>query len=140
MTQVAAYLIQQDRVIYARRFLMWLVIASIVMMFAGFTSAYIVKQSDKAAWVNFPLPVNFYYSTLFILLSSGSLFMATRFFKKSRLGMYRIFLGLALILGTLFLGSQYLGWQAMQSNGFLLRTEVSAAFVFVISGFHAIHV
>lgn len=53
----------------AQRGLMWFGIISIVMLFAGLTSAYIVRMGD-GKWVQFALPNTFIISTLVILASS----------------------------------------------------------------------
>ena len=55
--------------IHPHKFMLWVAMGSIVMMFAGFTSAYIVR-SNQANWLQFSLPVIFWYSTVVILLSS----------------------------------------------------------------------
>ena len=53
----------------AKKFALWLFIVSICMLFAGLTSAYIVKKSD-GRWLQFDMPDMFLYSTLVLVLSS----------------------------------------------------------------------
>jgi cytochrome c oxidase subunit III len=111
-----------------------------MMMFAGFTSAYIVKKADSSDWVNFPLPNVFYLSTLLIVLSSITLHIGIRYFKKQDLKGYRRFLGLTLLLGILFIVFQIVGWVQLKHEGIEMAEVISGAFFYVISGTHALHV
>ena len=45
--------------IHPHKFTLWVGIGSIVMMFAGLTSAYIVKR-NQAGWVSYDLPKAFW--------------------------------------------------------------------------------
>ena len=45
---------QKDK-IHPHKFTLWVALGSIVMMFAGLTSAYIVKR-NQANWVTFDIP------------------------------------------------------------------------------------
>ena len=49
-----------DGRIHPQKFVLWVAMGSIVMMFAGLTSAYIVKKS-QANWLEYSLPVVFWY-------------------------------------------------------------------------------
>lgn len=60
-----------------KRNLVYVSIFSIVMLFAGFTSAYIVSMGD-IFWVKYPLPTGFWISSGLILLSSIFYIMANR--------------------------------------------------------------
>ncbi|MDQ3552699.1 MAG: heme-copper oxidase subunit III, partial [Bacteroidota bacterium] len=60
---------QQQNKIHPHKFTLWVAIASILMMFAGLTSAYIVKSS-QAGWEDVQTPKAFWYSTAAILISS----------------------------------------------------------------------
>ena len=55
--------------------LLWVGIISIVMLFAGLTSAYVVR-ADNGNWLLFNLPNAFYLSTAVIVTSSITLFFA----------------------------------------------------------------
>ena len=59
----------QRKKIHPYKFVLWVAIGSIIMMFAGFTSAYIVKR-EQPGWIGFSMPVIFWYSTAIMLLSS----------------------------------------------------------------------
>ena len=56
---------------------------SIVMLFAGLTSAYIVsKGSMGSQWELVPLPKAFFYSTIIILISSVCLFLSNKYLQQ----------------------------------------------------------
>ena len=74
--------------IHPHKFTLWVAIGSILMMFAGLTSAYIVKR-NQANWQTFDLPVAFWYSTAIIVLSSFTLMMAVSSFKNRMMSRYR---------------------------------------------------
>jgi cytochrome c oxidase subunit 3 len=114
--------------------------ASMVMLFAGFTSAYIVRHADTNVWNNVELPILFWVSTTFILASSVTLVFAYRAFKKRQLGFYRFMLVATTMLGAGFLLTQYAAWQELVGRGLPVGTEVAADFLYVISGAHFMHV
>ncbi|MDD2984626.1 MAG: hypothetical protein PHQ74_14690 [Crocinitomicaceae bacterium] len=57
--------------------LVYVAIFSIIMVFAGLTSAYIVSMGDMF-WIKYPLPIGFWVSSAFILVSSIFYIMANR--------------------------------------------------------------
>lgn len=126
--------------IHPKMFALLLGIASIVMMFAGLTSAYLVKRADTASWVDFKLPVEFLYSSGIIVLSSVLLHAAWVFYKKNNRSAYSIFLGLTLLFGIGFLVSQLMGWFALRNIGIDWVGSPSGGFVYAISWFHAAHI
>src|ERR1700754_4969894 len=75
--------------IHPHKFTLWVAIGSIVMMFAGLTSAYIVK-SNQASWQSVVIPKVFWYSTAVILTSSLTIQMALRSFKDREMNRYRM--------------------------------------------------
>ena len=71
---------QQRKRIHPHKFTLWVAIGSILMMFAGLTSAYIVK-SNQASWQEIQMPQIFWVSTAAIMLSSLTVQLALRSFK-----------------------------------------------------------
>lgn len=127
------------RKIHPKKFALFAACASMVMLFSGLTSAYIVRQS-AGNWLEFQLPSLFYVNTAVIVLSSILLHFSYIGFKKERPQQYRLLLIGAMLLGVAFLVLQYLGWQQLMEIGVPLRTNPSGDFVYVISGIHAAHV
>ena len=64
--------------------LVYIVAFSVTMLFAGLTSAYIVSMG-AGFWLKFSLPRAFYWSTLFIGLSSVSFIVSVMAVKKIKL-------------------------------------------------------
>jgi cytochrome c oxidase subunit 3 len=129
----------QRNKIHPHKFALWVGIGSILMMFAGLTSAYIVKR-NQANWVTFNLPVAFWYSTAVILLSSLTLYMATKAFKERAMAKYRSLMAATMFLGIVFIGLQVLGFSELMKIGVTLQANVSYSFLYVIVGIHAVHV
>jgi cytochrome c oxidase subunit 3 len=100
----------------AKTMLLYFAIGSIVMLFAAFTSAYVVTKGN-GFWVSIVMPTNFYYSTLTIVLSSGSIYMAVRAFKANAMSVFKGWWALTLILGLLFATFQFNGWDQLILTG-----------------------
>ena len=130
---------EQRKRIHPHKFTLWVAIASISMMFAGVTSAYIVKK-DQANWFSFDLPVAFWYSTAVMILSSITIMLAQRKFKNREMAAYRSLVTVTFGLGLLFVAFQVLGFLALAKSGLTLQKNVSISFLYVIVGLHALHV
>ena len=92
----------EKKKMHPHQFYLWGGLGSIVMMFAGLTSAYIVKKS-QASWLEFELPNVFIISTVVILISSFTIQMAVKKQKEQNLNQYKGFLSVTAILGLLFI-------------------------------------
>lgn len=125
--------------IHPKKFALWVACASIMMMFAALTSAYIVRRAG-GNWLEFQLPSIFFYNTITILASSLSLHFSYRAFLKGNSTMYKGLLLTTLALGLLFVGLQYEGWTQLEAMGVPLRLNPSGDFIYVISAVHAAHV
>jgi cytochrome c oxidase subunit 3 len=132
----------QRKKIHPHKFTLWVAIGSMIMMFAGLTSAYIVKRS-QANWVMVEIPWMFWLSTATILLSSLTMHLALKSFKERRMQAYRRFMVLTAILGIGFLGLQVAGFQAYRSMDIRLvgaGSNASHSFLLAIAGMHGLHV
>ncbi|MFY7965947.1 MAG: cytochrome c oxidase subunit 3 [Chitinophagaceae bacterium] len=128
--------------LHPHKFLIWIAIGSICMMFAGLTSAYIVKKSQDNV-INVSLPNIFWVSTIIILISSVSVHLAVKSIKAKEMQRYRVLLGITAILGVAFAATQLLGFKDLQSHGIKLvgrNSNPGASFLVVIIGLHALHV
>ncbi len=125
--------------IQALRFGLWIGMASIVMLFGAFTSAYLVRK-PVGNWYEFKLPIQFFYSTLIIILSSVFLEISHFKFKKSNISSYRSFLLLSLLGGFGFLFCQILAFKEMMQLGLYIDLNVSVSFLYVLAGIHGLHV
>jgi cytochrome c oxidase subunit 3 len=135
-------LLSEKKKVHPYQFYLWGGLGSIVMMFAGLTSAYIVKKS-QANWLDFEMPNVFMISTGVILISSFTIQMAVKKFKEQNENQYRGFLTLTAILGVVFMILQLQGFMALEANSIALvgpRSNSAASFLFVITVLHLIHV
>ncbi|MBL7744422.1 MAG: cytochrome c oxidase subunit 3 [Chitinophagaceae bacterium] len=131
---------QQRNKIHPHKFTLWVAIASILMMFAGLTSAFIVK-SNLTGWRNIKMPTVFWYSTAAIILSSVALQVAVRSFKQREMKQYRSMIALTLVLGIAFLVLQYFGFKSLWDQNIKFNGSAGAGqFLYVIFGLHALHV
>jgi cytochrome c oxidase subunit 3 len=131
---------QEKPRIVTEKVLLAIGIGSIVMLFAGLTSGYIVRQAE-GNWKFFEVPSIFYISTLIILISSFTMQMAIRAVKKDNLAQVKIFLLMTLGLGLAFVFSQFLGWNELVKNDVYFSDKLtpSGSFFYVITGLHLAH-
>ena len=131
---------QQRKKIHPHKFTLWVAIGSIIMMFAGLTSAYIVK-SNQAGWQPISMPQVFWYSTAVIVLSSIVMQTALRSFKQREMNQYRVLMVTTFLLGIVFIVLQWFGFQQLWNSGVQFKGASGAGqFLYVIAGLHAVHV
>lgn len=111
---------QQQR---AKKMLLSLAIFSIVMLFAGLTSAYIMLMNGEY-WVKIATPNAFYISTALILISSLTIKMAVDASKRDNKPKVQMMVLLTLLLGIGFAISQYMGWQELMERGNYVSSRV----------------
>src|SRR5258705_5858107 len=131
---------QQRNKIHPHKFILWVAIGSIVMMFAGLTSAFIVK-SNQVGWKNLEMPKVFWFSTAAIVLSSLTVASALRSFKQREMQQYRLLMAATFALGVTFVVLQWFGFQSLWDQHIRFKGSAGAGqFLYVIFGLHAIHV
>lgn len=120
----------------AKRSLVILGIISIVMLFAGLTSGYIVRQGE-GKWVEFALPQTFIISTIIILLSSIPMQWALVSIRKDNRKNMSIGLILTALLGLGFVFTQYMAWSELFGQGIAFTgriKDVSTDYTYIPSG------
>ncbi|AXY76570.1 heme-copper oxidase subunit III [Paraflavitalea soli] len=126
--------------IHPHKFTLWIAIGSIIMMFAGLTSAYIVK-GEQPGWTTVVVPKIFYYSTAVMLISSLTMQVALKSFKERNMKQYRSLLTVTAVLGVAFIGMQIIGFKDLFQSGVKLEGGSGAGqFLYIIFGLHALHV
>jgi cytochrome c oxidase subunit III len=131
--------VDQNKKIHPHKFILWVGIGSIIMMFAGLTSAYIVKR-EQPGWTSYTTPIAFYYSTAVILISSLTIFLAGKSFSERRMIRYKKLVAATAILGLVFILLQYLGFRHLWVTGTTLHGSGAGQFLYIIAGLHALHV
>lgn len=137
--------IQQDKDrlnLAPKKFNMWLFIFTSFMLFAAFTSGFIVYAGGKGHGLNVILPDIFMYSTGVIIASSVTLFLASRAAKRLQFEKQRLFLWLTFALGVVFCGLQLDGWYILTSkmNIYFVDPNASRSFIYILTGAHLIHI
>lgn len=130
---------EQKERMHPHKFSLWIALASIIMMFTGFTSAYLVKR-NMANWTSFELPQIFWYSTAVIIISSITIVISRNYFRQREIRQYRLWLAITLSLGIAFVCMQYIGFSELWHSGVTLTKNVSFSFLYIIVGLHALHV
>jgi cytochrome c oxidase subunit 3 len=132
--------IEQRNKIHPHKFTLWVAMGSIIMMFAGLTSAYLVK-SGQAGWHEVKTPSLFWYSTAVMVVSSITIQAALRSFKHRSMAAFRLLFAVTLILGLVFVFLQYEGFMWLWERGVHFEGSSGAGqFLYVIFGLHALHV
>jgi cytochrome c oxidase subunit 3 len=134
-----ANVVDQNKKIHPHKFTLWVGIASIMMMFAGLTSAFLVKR-EQPGWTNFQVPVAFWYSTTVILVSSLTMQLSLRSFRERSMIKYKKLIGVTACLGLVFMLLQFIGFRHLWINGMVLKGSGAAQFLYIIAGLHALHV
>ena len=126
----------------AKKMMLWFGIVSLIMGFAGWTSAFIVSSSREDWFENFVLPNPFWYSTAVIVLSSLTFMLAKASIKKGLQRQTSLFLVLTLILGLIFIGLQFSGFSEMVAMGYYFTgptSNVTLSYIFLIAFVHILH-
>ncbi|MDA9295320.1 cytochrome c oxidase subunit 3 [bacterium] len=122
--------------------MLWVSMISMVMFFAGLTSAYVISMR-RDDWVTFELPDAFYISTILIILSSITITISQKLLKKDKRELSIVFLLITFLLGITFIWQQYAGFEDLRNAGLFFTgptSTVSTSFIIGISLMHAVHV
>jgi len=124
---------------HPKKFALWIFIASVIMIFAALTSAYIVRQSD-GNWMMFDLPNSFWITSGIILISSATMHWAYLAAKKDNLDGTKLAICITTVLGLAFLVGQYIAWGDLVERNVYFVGNPSGSFVYVLSGLHGLHI
>ena len=118
---------------------LWMFLATVTMLFAAFTSAYIVRRSGSD-WRHVALPSILRTNSLVLVASSIAVEFAQWFHARDRKRAVTAAMLVALALGLVFLGGQIVAWRQMIAAGVYLPTSPHSSFFFMLTGAHAVHV
>jgi cytochrome c oxidase subunit 3 len=115
---------------------------SMVMMFAGLTSAFVVSKS-RADWLkDFQLPTAFYYSTVVIIGCSITFHLAKKAIQKDKQKETTTFLLATLALGILFVVLQFVGFGQIVESGYYFtgaESSITTTFLYIVTLVHLLH-
>ena len=118
---------------------LWMFLATVTMLFAAFTSAYVVRRSG-ADWRHVALPSILWLNTLVLAASSGALEVGRIRGERGRWLSANAAVALAFLLGVGFVGGQYAAWRQMVAAGVYLPTSPHSSFFYMLTAVHATHV
>lgn len=121
--------------------LIWVAMVSMLMVFAGLTSAYVVRM-EKGDWLQFELPQLFYVSTAIIIMSSVSMNWALSSAKKNNLKAIKQATTITLVLGLAFIFMQFKAWGVLVDQKVFFAGRYSNAagsFLYILTGLHLLH-
>ncbi|MCB2407549.1 cytochrome c oxidase subunit 3 [Hymenobacter lucidus] len=126
---------------HPKRLLLLLMMISITMIFAAYTSAYIVRR-EEGNWLEFDLPPGLLYTTVVILFSSATVQWAWFAARKDEVRQVQIGLALTFILGLVFLIGQWNVWVDLVAHKIHfggVDANPSGSFLYVLTGVHGFH-
>lgn len=133
----------EEKNIRAKKMMLGFGILSLLMSFAGWTSAYIVSSSRPDWLSDIDLPQAFLYSTIIIITSSITIQFAKIFIKKEDKALSTALLFLTFFLGIVFIGFQFSGFSEIISKGYHFTgptSNVTFSFIYLIAAVHIVHV
>ncbi len=134
---------QQEKNARAKKMMLWFGIISLLMGFAGWTSAFIVSSAREDWLSDFKLPTAFYYSTAVIILSSFSYILAKNAVRKNEQKTASNWLFATLFLGIVFIVLQFTGFSEIIAQGYYFTgptSNITMSYIFLIAAVHVLHV
>lgn len=123
--------------------MLWFGIVSLLMAFAGWTSAYIVSSKREDWLSNIEMPSAFYFSTVIIVLSSITYMLAKKAIREDAVKACTNWLFLTLLLGLVFIALQFKGFSEMVAQGYYFTgptSSIKMSYIFLIAAVHVVHV
>ena len=130
---------ERNYLVHPQYIILTLVLAGVTALFLGFTFSYLYNRVQQGV-PPVALPTLFYYNSILLLLSSGGLWYAKRFYLEDNTYKYKVALAITLALSLLFLGAQILAWMQLDMNSIAVNHSTMASYLYLISGLHFVHV
>jgi cytochrome c oxidase subunit 3 len=134
---------QEEKNSRAKKMMLWFGIVSLIMSFAGWTSAFVVSSSRPDWLKDFVLPSAFIVSTVVIIISSLTFILAKRALKSGNHKATMLWLFATLILGFVFIFNQFSGFQQIIDLGYNFTgptSNVTMSYIYLIAIVHILHV
>ncbi len=117
----------------------WVALAPMLMLFAGFASSYIVRRGASTDWRPIDLPLILWLNTAFLVCSSLTLERS-----RSRLGRWQLaafsrWWSVTTALGVAFLAGQLVAWWQLAARGVYLASNPSSSFFYLLTAAHGLH-
>lgn len=127
----------------AKKMMLYFGIASLIMSFAGWTSAVIVSSSRPDWLTGFEMPKPFWTSIVIMLISSITFIIAKKALQKGNSGLTTIMLVITFVLGLAFIFNQISGFNQIIAMGYNFTgptSNVTVSYIYLIAVVHILHV
>ena len=127
----------------AKKMMLWFGIISLIMSFAGWTSAFVVSSTREDWLADFQLPSAFIVSTIVVLISSVTFMLAGKALKNNDRQMTTVWLFATLALGIAFITNQFIGFNQIIDMGYNFTgptSNVTMSYIYLIAMVHIVHV
>jgi len=137
---------QQEKNNRSKKMMLYFGIGSLVMSFAGWTSAFIVsrKQRLEDDWLtNYELPSAFTWSLIVILISSFILVLSKRALKQNNLQLSTTLLISTIVLGIVFIATQFMAFGQIIEQGYYFTgnsSNITMTYIYLLAAVHIAHV
>lgn len=143
MNQVAGQAHHPTTGIPNRKLLMWVFLASECMVFGALIATYLVYEGKSLVG---PYPTDLFdiplttVSTFILLMSSLSMVLAVAGSQRRDMKATRLWLGITILMGLTFLGSQAYEFVTFINAGLRLSTNLFGSTFYVLTGIHGVHI
>ncbi len=114
-------------------------LAATTMVFAAFTSAYVVRRGMSDDWTPIPLPYISFVNAGVLLASSAVLELGRRKLRSGHRTAFNRWWTAGTLLGIVFLLGQALAWRELRAAGIYVSSNPSSSFFYLLTAAHAIH-
>lgn len=134
---------REDTGLFNAKLGIWLFLASEVMLFGGLFSSYILLRVGAVEWphgstiLNVPIAT---FNTAVLITSSVTMVMSWASLKMKNLSKYKLYMGLTILLGLVFLVVKYIEYTDKFSHGLFPSSSTFLAIYFTLTGLHGLHV
>jgi len=132
-----------DTGLYNAKIGIWLFLASEVMLFGALFSSYVLLRVGSTNWplghtiLNVPIAT---FNTMVLISSSVTMVMAWASLKLNNFKKYRLYLGLTVLCGLIFLVVKGFEYNAKFEHHLFPSTSTFMAVYFTLTGLHGLHV
>lgn len=133
----------EEKTIRAKKMMLWFGIVSLIMSFAGWTSAFVVSRTREDWLEDIQLPKAFAISAVVIIISSFTFIAAKRALRLGKNERTSIWLLATLVLGIIFIYNQFMGFDEIIADGYRFTgptSNITMSFIFLIAFVHILHV
>jgi heme/copper-type cytochrome/quinol oxidase subunit 3 len=118
----------------------WAFVASETGFFIVLILSYVLfNLSTKAAAAALDVRTTGIF-TVCLLASSGTLVLAEKSLERGKDGAFRVWMGVTLLLGCIFMAGQAREYAGLLERGLFVNTSLFASTFFTLTGFHGLHV